>query len=142
MAMLAAELRRHPAFAAELEPRFSLLSLGQNFANLGVHHGAAAFHADLRTLAEVPRLPWRDITSGDDYLCFAGVDPYRSCRVALEPPSYPQLQRIQLTQRLGLTSWWALITHQFPLHFQYLQTAAPELQGGFDYFEHLLGGEA
>jgi len=141
MAMLAAELRRNRAFAAELEPRFSLLSLGQNFANLGVYKGADAFHADLRTLAQVPRLPWRDITSGDDYLCFAGVDPYRSCRVALEPPTYPQLQSVQLAQRLGLTSWWALITNQFPLHFQYLQTAVPELQGGFDYFEHLLGGE-
>jgi hypothetical protein len=141
MAMLAAELRRNNTFAAGLASRFSLLSLGQNFANLGVHPGSAAFHADLRTLADGPRLPWRDVTSGDDYLCFAGVDPYRSCRVALEPPRYPQLQSIQLAQRLGLTSWWALITNQFPLHFQYLQTAAPELQGGFDYFEHLLGGE-
>jgi hypothetical protein len=141
MAMLAAELRRQPAFAAELAPRFSLLSLGQNLANLGVHQGAAAFHDDLRTLAAVPRLPWRDVTSPDDYLCFAGVDPYRSCGIALEPPAYPRLELVRLAPRLGLSSLWALITNQFPLHFQYLQTAAPERQGGFDYFEHLLGGE-
>jgi len=141
MAMLAAELRRQPTFAADLAPRFSLLSLGQNFANLGVHKGAAAFHDDLRTLAAVPRLPWRDVTSRDDYLCFAGVDPYRSCGIALEPPAYPRLELINLAQRQGLSSWWALITNQFPLHFQYLQTAAPERQGGFDYFEHLLGVE-
>ncbi|MEB3172639.1 MAG: hypothetical protein VKL97_02115, partial [Cyanobacteriota bacterium] len=58
MVMLAAQLRRHSAFADELAPRVSLLSLGQNLANLGVHKGAAAFHNDLRTLAAVPRLPW------------------------------------------------------------------------------------
>jgi len=138
MAMLAAELRRQPAFEAELAPRLSLLSLGQNLSNLAVHKGAAAFHNDLRTLAAVPRLPWRDITSSDDYLCFAGVDPYRSCRIAIEPPAYPQLERIRLAQRLGLGSWWALITNQFPLHFEYLHTAPPERQGGFDYFEELL----
>ena len=139
MAMLAAELRRQPAFAAELAPRLSLLSLGQNLANLAVHKGASAFHNDLRTLAVEPRLPWRDITSRDDYLCFAGVDPYRSCGLQADPPAYPQLELIHLAQRQGLHSWWTLINNQFPLHFQYLQTAPPPLQGGFDYFEELLG---
>lgn len=138
MAMLAAELRRHNGFEA-LAPRLSLLSLGQNLANLAVHKGASAFHADLATLAATPRIPWRDITSSDDYLCFAGVDPYRSCRLAVAPPAYPQLQRIHLAARQNLHSWWALITNQFPLHFEYLHTATPERQGGFDYFEELLG---
>jgi len=139
MAMLAAELRRQPGFEADLQPRLSLLSLGQNLANLAVHRGAVAFHNDLRTLAAVPRLPWRDITSRHDYLCFAAVDPYRSCGLQADPPAYPQLELINLAQRLGLGSWWALITNQFPLHFQYLHTAPPALQGGFDYFEELLG---
>lgn len=139
MAMLAAELRRQPGFEAALAPRVSLLSLGQNLGNLGVYKSASAFHDDLRTLAVVPRLPWRDITSRDDYLCFAGADPYRSCRIAIEPPAYPELQLIQLAQRLGLRRWGALITNQFPLHFEYLHTASPERQGGFDYFEELLG---
>ena len=139
MAMLAAELRRQSGFAGGLAQRLSLLSLGQNLANLAVHHGATAFHEDLQDLAQLPRLPWRDITSRDDYLCFAGVDPYRSCGRSLEPPAYPHLQVIQLALRLDLTTWWRLITTQFPLHFQYLHTASPERQGGFDYFETLLG---
>lgn len=137
MAMLAAQLRRQPAFG-DLAPRCSLLSLGQNLANLAVHPAATAFHADLRTLAAEPRLPWRDITSRDDYLCFAAVDPYRSCRLPIEPPAYPQLELMQLAQRLDLRSWWALINSQFPLHFQYLHTAAPPLQGGFDFMETVL----
>lgn len=138
MAMLAATLRRHCCFG-QLAPRLRLLSLGQNLANLAVHRGAVAFHDDLRTLAQEPRIPWRDITSRHDYLCFAGVDPYRSCELTIAVPSYPQLELIELAQRQGLSNWWALITNQFPLHFEYLKTAAPELQGGFDYFETLLG---
>ena len=141
MAMLAAQLRRHPAFATELAPRLSLMSLGQNLANLAVHKGAVAFHDDLRSLAVVPRIPWRDITSRDDFLCFAAVDPYRSCRLSIEPPAYPQLELMQLAPRLGLQQPWELLFHQFPLHFQYLQTAEPGRRGGFDYFEELLGAE-
>ena len=141
MAMLAACLRRQPSFG-RLAGRLQLLSLGQNLANLAVHRRAAAFHDDLRTLAQTPRIPWRDITSRDDYLCFAGVDPYRSCGIRIDPPAYPQLELIRLAPRLGLGNWWALITTQFPLHFQYLHTAPPALQGGFDYFEALLGEAA
>lgn len=137
MVMLAATLRRHRSFG-QLARRLSLLSLGQNLANLAVHSGAVAFHDDLCTLAQQPRIPWRDITSRHDYLCFAGVDPYSSCRIAIAAPAYPQLELIDLVQRQGLAGWWALITNQFPLHFEYLKTAAPELQGGFDYFEALL----
>ena len=138
MAMLAATLRRQPWFDT-LQPRLSLLSLGQNLANLAVHKGAVAFHADLSLLASVPRIPWRDITSRDDYLCFPGVNPYQSCNLAIALPPYPQLELMSLAQRLGLDSWWALISNQFTLHFQYLQTAPLDRQGGFDYFEHLLG---
>lgn len=141
MAMLAAQLRRHGAFA-ELAGRLSLLSLGQNLANLAVHKGAVAFHNDLLSLAAVPRIPWRDVTSRQDFLCFAAVDPYRSCGLAVEPPAYPQLELMQLAPRLGLRHWWQLLFHQFPLHFQYLQTADPERRGGFDYLEELLGADA
>ena len=137
MVMLAATLRRQPWFK-QLQPRLSLLSLGQNLANLAVHKGAVAFHDDLLELAAVPRIPWRDITSRDDYLCFPEVNPYLSCQHSIALPAYPQLELISLAQRQKLDSWWALISNQFSLHFEYLQTAAPNLQGGFDYFENLL----
>ncbi|MDA1247542.1 MAG: hypothetical protein O2787_09655 [Cyanobacteria bacterium] len=138
MAMLAAELRRQGADQA-LAGRLQLLSLGQNLANLAVHAKAQAFHADLALLAEEPRLPWRDITSRDDYLCFAAVDPYQSCGVPRSGSlAYPDLRLIPLAQRQGLTSLWALLSHQFDLHFEYLRTADPERSGGFDLIEELL----
>jgi len=140
MAMLAATLRRQSWFD-RLQSRLSLLSLGQNLANLAVHSGAVAFHDDLRLLAKAPRIPWKDITSRDDYLCFPGVNPYLSCHLPIAAPTYPELELMSLAQRQGLDTWWALISNQFSLHFQYLQTAPPDLAGGFDYFDHLLADQ-
>jgi pimeloyl-ACP methyl ester carboxylesterase len=137
MAMLAAELRRQGADQA-LAGRLQLLSLGQNLANLAVHSQAQAFHADLALLAQEPRLPWRDVTSRDDYLCFAAVDPYRSCGLPCLEVAYPDLQLIPLAQRQGLASLSALLSHQFDLHFEYLRTAKPGRSGGFDLIEELL----
>jgi hypothetical protein len=116
-----------------------LLSLGQNLANLAVHGKARAFHDDLALLAEEPRLPWLDITSRDDYLCFAAVDPYPSCGVARQgPEAYPELRLIPLAQRQGLSRLVDLLSHQFDLHFEYLRTAEPGRSGGFDLIEQLL----
>jgi hypothetical protein len=115
-----------------------MLSLGQNLANLAVHQKATGFHADLGLVAEEPRVPWLDITSHDDYLCFAGVDPYASCGVHCPGEAYPRLRLIPLAQRQQLTTWWALASHQFDLHFEYLRTAEPGQSGGFDLYELLL----
>lgn len=141
MAMLAAELRRRGAWPA-LAGRLLLLSLGQNLANLAVHHQATGFHADLGLLAQEPRVPWLDITSHDDYLCFAGVDPYVSCGLPCQGESYPELRLIPLAQRQQLTTWWALASHQFDLHFEYLRTAEPGQSGGFDLYELLLARDS
>ena len=122
MAMLAAELRRQTDWS-RLRPRLRLLSLGQNLANLAVHPGARRFHQDLIQLAQEPRSAWADITSHHDYLCFAGVDPYRSCGLPIpsgEP--YPNLRLIDLATPRGIRSWWQLIGCQFDLHFDYLRS--------------------
>ena len=138
MAMLAAELRRQ-GVDRQLAGRLQLLSLGQNLANLAVHGKARAFHDDLALLAEEPRLPWLDITSRDDYLCFAAVDPYLSCGVPRQgPEAYPELRLIPLVQRQGLSRLVDLLSHQFDLHFEYLRTAEPGRSGGFDLIEQLL----
>jgi hypothetical protein len=139
MAMLAAQLRREPAWGQSgLDQRLRLLSLGQNLANLAVHRQATGFHADLQLLAQEPRLPWLDVTSKDDFLCFAGVDPYASCGLPCGGESYPVLRLIPLAQRQQLPNWWALASHQFDLHFEYLRTAQPAQSGGFDFYGLLL----
>jgi len=141
LAMLAAELRRQPAWPA-LAGRVRLLTLGQNLANLAVHGRAERFHQDLLELAQEPRPPWLDVTSADDYLCFAGVDPYRTCGLPVPPAGpYPALQLVDWATPRGIRNWWQLMGCQFDLHFDYLRcagsTAAPV---GFDLWTHLLEG--
>ncbi len=136
MAMLAAELRRQDP-AAAMTSRLNLLSLGQNLANLAVYPGAQAFHADLQELAREPRLPWLDVSSHDDLLCFAGVDPYRSCDLAAPGgTAYPALQLVALAQPRGWLDRLALAFQQFDLHFRYLRQAPNS--HGFDPLSQLL----
>jgi hypothetical protein len=137
MVMLAAELRRQPEWQ-QLVPRLRLLSLGQNLANLAVHNGAGQFHQDLIDLAADPRADWLDVTSRDDYLCFAGVDPYRSCGLPLpEGAPYPRLRLIDLARPRGIAGWWQLMGCQFDLHFDYLRSlSGPGAQ--FNWWELLL----
>ena len=136
MAMLAAELRRQDP-AAAMTSRLSLLSLGQNLANLAVYPGAQAFHSDLQELAQEPRLPWLDVTSRDDLLCFAGVDPYRSC--GLPAPAgtpYPALQLVTLAEPKGWLERLGVAFQQFDLHFLYLRQGPGS--HGFDPLSQLL----
>ena len=123
LAMVAAELRRHPN-AIEILSRLRLLSLGQNLANLGLYPGAESFRDDLKTLAIEPCLPWLDVTSLDDLLCFAGVNPYQACGLPVprrDGSDYPQMQLLNLRQANGLKRKRQWLAKLFDLHFDYLK---------------------
>lgn len=132
MAMLAAALRRQPEFAA-IAPRLSMLSLGQNLSLLAIQPRALSFRRDLNELVNGERLPWRDVSSIDDFISGRGVDLYLTCGLASPSPPYPAIELISLAHRQGLTSLWQVIKGQFGLHFEYLATADPERSDGFDY---------
>lgn len=137
MVMMAAELRRQDDWSC-LRPRLRLLSLGQNLANLAVHPGARRFHQDLIELAQEPRPPWADITSHHDYLCFAGVDPYRSCGLPIPSDGpYPNPRIINLAAARGIRSWWQLMSCQFDLHFDYLRSCRSD-SAEFDFWSFVL----
>tara|TARA_B100000073_G_C23660373_1_gene544295 strand:- start:29 stop:1123 length:1095 start_codon:yes stop_codon:yes gene_type:complete len=120
LAMLAAELRRRPE-AEPLLQKMSLLSLGQNLANLALFPRANSFRQDLKDLAKAPRLPWLDVTSVDDLLCFAGVNPYKACGMVVpEQGEYPRLQLLDLRKARGLKRRRQWLSVLFELHFDYL----------------------
>ena len=120
LAMLAAELRRRPE-AETLLQKMSLLSLGQNLANLACYPHADAFRQDLRELAKAPRVPWLDVTSADDLLCFAGVNPYKACGMEVpEQGEYPRQQLLDLRKARGLRRRRQWLSVLFELHFDYL----------------------
>ena len=124
LAMLAAELHRR-VDAGGLLQKLELLTLGQNLANLAVYPGAGGFRQDLQELCRAPRIPWRDVTSRHDLLCFAGVNPFTSCGLPLpagEP--YPEMTLLNLRQARGLgRCGWLL--QLFDLHFDYLRRGCP-----------------
>ena len=123
LAMVAAELRRHPN-AIEILSKLRLLSLGQNLANLGLYPGAESFRDNLKTLAIEPCLPWLDVTSFDDLLCFAGVNPYQACGLPVprrDGSDYPQMQLLNLRQANGLKRKRQWLAKLFDLHFDYLK---------------------
>lgn len=137
-AMLAAGLRRDPR-AQPVLSRLRLLTLGQNLIHLAGLPEANHFRDDLQTLATPPQLPWRDVSSLDDWISGAGVNPYDldGLRRPLDP--YPDQRVVPLRQRLGLRSRWSLLNNQFRLHFQYFQAVPAGVDsGGFDLIAELL----
>ena len=125
--MLAAELKRRSNIS-DILSRLQLITLAQNLANLAVYPGAGLFRDDLQDLATEPRLPWRDITSFSDLLCFAGVNPYTSCGLSLpKGDSYPFMELIDLAKGRGFKSRWQLLSHQFEMHFDYLRQSCLEV---------------
>ena len=121
LAMLAAELHRRPN-QINLCKRMSLLTLGQNLANLSIYEKANSFREDLEELGRLPKINWLDITSRDDLLCFAGVNPYTSCGLSIPfTKSYPRMKIIQLAPLKNKFSSINLLFNQFEIHFNYLR---------------------
>ncbi len=121
LAMLAAELHRRPN-QINLCKRLSLITLGQNLANLGMYQRAHNFRKDLEELGHLPKIDWLDVTSREDLLCFAGVNPYTSCGLTIPfDKSYPRMDIIQLVPLNNKLSSINLLFNQFEIHFNYLR---------------------
>ena len=137
-AMLAARLRRDP-LAASVLPRVRLLTLGQNLIHLAGLPEAVGFRDDLHTLATAPPVPWLDVSSFDDWISGAGVNPYDLADMGRPSERYPDQRVVPLRQRLGLRSRWSLLNNQFRLHFQYFHAIPDGIDsGGFDLIDDLL----
>ena len=121
LTMLAAELHRRPN-QINLCKRLSLLTLGQNLANLGIYKRADYFRKDLEELGSLPKINWLDVTSREDLLCFAGVNPYTSCGLTAPfAKSYPRMKVIRLASLNKNFSRINLLFNQFEIHFNYLR---------------------
>jgi pimeloyl-ACP methyl ester carboxylesterase len=120
--MLAAELRRRPQACGVLG-HLELLTLGHNIPHLALLPAAERFRADLAALAAAPRLPWRDWSSRDDWLCFADVDVLQAAGVFASSANYPQRRLLPLAQQRGiapgLRGVWGRFSQQYQLHFDY-----------------------
>lgn len=137
LAMVAAELHRRSQ-AVGLLQRLHLLTLGQNLANLALYSKASRFREDLQELTTGLKIPWTDVTSHQDLLCFADVNPYTSC--GLTPPNeghYPQMVVVNLARFRGAQRRRDWLSQLFDLHFDYLRSGCP----GVDLPGLLVGGD-
>jgi len=116
-----------------------LLTLGQNLIHLAGLPEAVGFRDDLHTLATAPPVPWLDVSSFDDWISGAGVNPYDLADIGGPSERYPDQRVVPLRQRLGLRSRWSLLNNQFRLHFQYFHAIPDGIDsGGFDLIDDLL----
>ena len=127
LVMLAAELHRRSNQKA-LCKRMSLLTLGQNLANLSTYERAYFFREDLEELGRMPKISWLDVTSREDMLCFAGVNPYTSCGLSIPfSESYPKMKIIRLSTFENKYSLKNILFNQFEIHFNYLRLNCPQV---------------
>lgn len=115
--------------------RLAFLTLGQPIAIFTVQPEVEAFRRELAAVAGATQIPWLDVTSPSDPASACALDPFmhideptpdrfiqRSPRfhVYLEPARFRTLRRDPIS-----------------FHFQYLR--APDIAGGFDYFDFVAG---
>ena len=136
--MLAARLKRS-AQCKHLLRKLNLLTLGQNVVQLAVLPHARSLVNDIAILAACPSMPWRDVSSKDDWLCGAGTNPLDVAGLPRPCSNYPDTLVIPLKQRKGITSTWCLLNNQFNLHFLYFHAVPKGMEsGGFDFIKELL----
>ena len=136
--MLAARLKRSTQ-SNHLMSKLHLLTLGQNVVQLASLPHARNVVDDIATLVANPSLPWRDVSSKDDWLSGAGTNPLDVAGLPRPHSNYPETLVIPLKHRKGITSTWGLLNKQFSLHFLYLHAVPQGMEnGGFDFINELL----
>lgn len=113
--------------------RLSLLTLGQPIAIFTVLPEVAAFRRELADVAAATQIFWLDVTSPSDPASACHLDPLRD----LEGPRNDRIVQRSPRFHVFLTPERFREIRRDPIvfHFQYLR--APDVAGGFDYFDVL-----
>ncbi|HEY5793215.1 MAG TPA: hypothetical protein VIS74_07945, partial [Chthoniobacterales bacterium] len=120
-----------------VSPRFKFLTLGQCIPYVSVMPTAQSLRRELGVLARDPRIPWIDVTSPPDPLCFYQVDPIRVSGVATEFNDRPKRLVLRVFKMFTAGAYSRLRLNKLRLHFQYLM--ASELASAYDYFRITAG---
>lgn len=129
---LARALEANPSLGQD--GRLALMTLGQPVALFTVQPEVETFRRELATFADAPQIPWLDVTSPSDPASACAIDPLTD----VEAPARRLLQRSPRFH-LFLTQPHFQTIRRDPIsfHFQYLR--APDIAGGFDYFDMVAG---
>jgi hypothetical protein len=115
--------------------RLSLLTLGQPIAIFTVLPQVEGFRRELADVAAAVQVPWLDVTSPSDPASACHIDPLRDI------PGVPRGRLVQRSPRFHVIltpeHFKAIRSDPIAFHFQYLR--APDVAGGFDYFDLVAG---
>lgn len=130
---LARVLADNPAVGAD--GRLSLLTLGQPIAVFTPLPGAAGFREELEAFARAGQIAWLDVTSPSDPASACALDPLRDIAFTSQGRYIQKSPRFHVF--LTPEHFRAIRRDPINFHFQYLR--APDLAGGFDYFDMVCG---
>lgn len=130
---LARALADNPKLGAD--GRLSLLTLGQPIAVFTPLPGAAGFRAELEAFARAGQIAWLDVTSPSDPASACALDPLRDIAFKSQGRYIQKSPRFHVF--LTPERFRAIRRDPINFHFQYLR--APDIAGGFDYFD-MVGG--
>lgn len=115
--------------------RLSLLTLGQPIAVFTPLPGAAGFREELEAFARAGHIAWLDVTSPSDPASACALDPLGD--IAFESHGRYVQKSPRFHVFLTPEHFRAIRRDPINFHFQYLR--APDIAGGFDYFD-MVGG--
>ena len=121
-----------PGRAQQLADRIGRPHVVALTLNAGDRH--AQFRADLKQVAEDPRIAWIDVSAAIDGACYPLTDPVWASGLAQADPERPSPKLVSARfPKLFTPESYARVKRDFSrAHFQYLMAA--ELSGDYDYF--------
>ncbi len=115
--------------------RLALLTLGTPIAAFTALPGTAKFRAELETVARAAQIPWLDVTSPSDPASTCSLDTLRD--IDFSAPGRPVQRTPRFHVFLTAEHFKAIRRDPITFHFEYLR--APDIAGGFDYFDMVAG---
>lgn len=130
---LARALADNPKLGAD--GRLSLLTLGQPIAVFTPLPGAESFRTELEAFSRAGQIAWLDVTSPSDPASACALDPLRDIAFKSQGRYIQKSPRFHVF--LTPERFRAIRRDPINFHFQYLR--APDIAGGFDYFDMVCG---
>lgn len=115
--------------------RLALLTLGTPIAAFTTLPGAGAFRDELEVVARASQVPWLDVTSPSDPASTCSLDTLRD--IEFSAPGRPVQRTPRFHVFLTAAHFRAIRRDPITFHFEYLR--APDIAGGFDYFDMVAG---
>ena len=127
-------LRHDPDFAVT-GTRVALVTTASSILKIGMHRGAARFHAALARVAAAPNPFWAEYQARADWLNFFKTDPVAGS--GLRATGRPVVRNARIREMLDPIAYRRLRRNLYRLHCQFV--SGNERRASYDYYMLLCG---